>query len=144
MMNRDTNGGTVLEKSRSRDRIRDVRNLTLFTLAIGGISIIVMDIVIYPVTMFAINHTKAFSVVVRYLSLFLLLSLALGLLVRRVYFLRKNGLPALKIFSMMIMAPLKNIASFFFSLFAIAMTGAIIYFLLKYNTFFLYHLSNSL
>ena len=143
-MNPDLGENTVLEKSRSSDRIRDVRNLTLFTLAIGAIAIISMDIIIYPITMFAIHSTKVFSVLVRYFSLAIIIFLIVGILARRIYFLHKNGLSAQKIVVMMLRAPLRHLASFFFALFAIALTCVIIYVLLNYNNAFLYHLSSSL
>jgi hypothetical protein len=137
------NNETLFEKRRLRDRFREIATLAGFTLAVALISIAVMNLLIFPVTVFAVNHTAAFNFIVRDLSLFIIVALLAFLVGLRVYRLRKEGLPAAEIARYLLKRPFYYVAIFFFFIITSSVLVFVLYLLLSNNYYLLYKLTNS-
>ena len=136
------NNEILYEKRRLRDRFRDISTLAAFTLAVALISVIIMNLLVFPVTLFAVNHTGTFNFIVRDLSLFAIIGLLLFLIGIRIYRLRKEGLPAREIARYLVKKPFYYIAIFFFFIVTSVVLTLILYWLLGTNYYILYRLTN--
>lgn len=135
---------TELEKGKSGDRIRDVRNLALFVLAIALVCTVVMDILAYPLSLFAFYRKELFTTVVRYLSVSAIALYLVIIIIRRILFLSRNGIAPGRIMIILLRSPLRYITSFLFTFAAIGAVGILIYLLLNFNNLFLHTLGNIL
>ncbi len=124
-----------------RDRIRETITLCSFILAIAVLSTVLMDLLIYPLSKFAVSHTAAFNYIMKDLFWIVIISIFALLLARRIYILRKDGFSAAEILRRIGVKPLTVIAA---CMLVIACAGIIItllYVLLYYNYYFLYKLT---
>lgn len=136
------NNELLYEKRRLRDRFRDISTLAAFTLAVAVISLVIMNLLIYPVTVFAVNHTSAFNFIVRDLTIFTIIALLLFLVGLRVYRLRKEGIPASEIARYLVKKPFYYLAIFFFFILISSVLLLLLYLLLSNNYYLLYRLTN--
>lgn len=136
------NNGILYEKRRLRDRFKEISTLAAFTLAVAIISLVIMNLLIYPVTVFAVNHTGAFNFIVKDLSIFAIIALLLFFVGLRIYRLRKEGLPASEIARYLVKKPFYYIAIFFFFILTSSVLGFLLYLLLSNNYYLLYRLTN--
>lgn len=136
------NNEILYEKRRLRDRFREISTLAAFTLAVAVISLVIMNLLIYPVTVFAVNHTGAFNFIVKDLSIFAIIALLLFLFGLRIYRLRKEGIPASEIARYLVRKPFYYIAIFFFFILTSSALVFLLYLLLSNNYYLLYRLSN--
>lgn len=135
--------GNLYENRKLRDRFNDLVTLAAFTLGVAVLSVIIMNLLIYPVTVFAVRNKETFNFIVRDLSLFGLLALVLlsvGLKVRR---LKKEGLPEEEIARYMVRKPFHYLSIFFFFLFISSVLLLLLYLLFSNNYYLLYKITNS-
>ncbi len=88
----------LAEKATLKVRSRSLSVLALFTIAIAVISVIAMDILILPLSLFAINHTEIFSLIIRKATLVSVVCLILFFFIRRIIQLKHNSLSGTDIF----------------------------------------------
>ncbi len=130
------------EKSRLRDRSREILTLALFTLAIALISTLVMNILVYPVTLFAIHRKETFNVIITHLSLYGVIGLLAFLLAKKICRLRRDGLSAAKIISYLVRRPAHHLGIFMVFLAVSAVIIVFLYLLFSYNYYYLFKLTN--
>lgn len=80
------------EKAPLTDRARSLVVLALFTLAISVIATLAMDILVLPVSLFAVKYTETFSLIIRKSILYSFIGICLFLLIRRIVQLNRAGL----------------------------------------------------
>ena len=67
-----------LEKNATlKDRSKSLSVLALFTVAIAVVSVIAMDILVLPLSLFAVKHTEIFSLIIRKATLVSIICLLL-------------------------------------------------------------------
>lgn len=130
------------EKSRLRDRTREIVTLALFTVAVALISTVVMNVLVYPVTLFAIHRKEIFNVIIIHLSLYGVIGLLAFLLVKKIYRLRRDGLSAAKISSYLLRRPAYYLGIFLVFLAVSSVIIAFLYLLFSYNYYYLFKLTN--
>jgi hypothetical protein len=130
------------EKSRLRDRTREIITLALFTIAVALISTLVMNILVYPVTLFAIHRKELFNVIITHLSFYGVVVFLAFLLVRNIIRLRRDGLSSSKILSYLIRRPAFYLGIVMVFLAVSAVIIAFLYVLFSYNYYYLYKLTN--
>jgi len=54
-----------MEKTRILDRINDLKVLFFFVIAAAVVSLGIMDLIIIPITLFAVQHKELFTFIVR-------------------------------------------------------------------------------
>jgi hypothetical protein len=136
------NNEILYEKRRLRDRFKEMSTLAAFTLMVAIISLVIMNLLVYPVTVFAVRHTGAFNFIVKDLSLVAIIALLLFFIGLRIYRLRKEGLPASEIARYLLKKPFYYIAVFFFFIITSSVLVFLLYLLLSNNYYLLYRLSN--
>ena len=133
--------GNPFEKTRLRDRFKDISTLAAFTLAVALISLVIMNILIYPLTIFAVKKKELFNYIITDLSLFAILIALIAMLSLKVYRLKKDGLDIKSILAYLVRRPFYYLSLFFF--FALISSGIIffLYVILSYNYYLLYKIS---
>ncbi|MBN2158293.1 MAG: hypothetical protein JW807_02780 [Spirochaetes bacterium] len=137
------NNENLYEKRRLRDRFRDIVTLALFTLAVAVISAVIMNLLIYPVTVFAVRNRPAFNFIVTDLSIVALAALLATMLALKVHRLRKEGLVAKEIALYLVRRPFYYLSIFFFFLVATSALLFLLYVLLSSNYYLLYRMSGN-
>ena len=132
----------TVETHRIKDRMRDIFILFTFVILAAVASVIVMDILVLPITIFAVNFKSAFNFILSDLLWLVVVILLIGLLAVRVLVLRKNGLSFREILNHVAYRPFSALATFLMIMGASAVLIMIIYLLLSYNNYFIYKLIN--
>ena len=101
----------MYEKSGLKSRLKDTLILSSIFIISFIISMIMMDIIIFPIALFAINDGKVFTVIFKYSFWLLIILVLLYMILRMIFQLKKDGFPARYIFKSIIFKPL---LSFFF------------------------------
>jgi hypothetical protein len=135
--------GNLYEKKKLRDRFRDLTTLAVFTLAIAIISVVITNLLIYPVTVFAVRNKGTFNFIIRDLSLFGLLALVLLFIGFKVRRLKNAGLPGEEIARYLVRKPFYYISIFFFFILTSSVLLFLLYLLFSNNYYLLYKITNS-
>jgi len=136
------NRSDLYERSRTGDRIRDLATLAIFTILAAVVSLVIMDVVIYPLTLFAVKNTEAYTFIFTDILIFVVLAVLLLLMIRKIRILKREGRSAGEIAAYLCVHPLQNVLV---ALFLIAVSVIIILFLyiiLNQNNYMLYKLAN--
>jgi nitrogen fixation/metabolism regulation signal transduction histidine kinase len=115
------------EQKSNLSRIKELVTLTAFILIAALISIVVMDLLVLPLSLFAINQKSTFNFIIKDVSLFVILFIIILTLVFKVIRMQRDGLSPSQIAKYMLMRPLR--AMFTFML--ILVTGGIIIYILS-------------
>jgi nitrogen fixation/metabolism regulation signal transduction histidine kinase len=115
------------EQKSNLSRIKELITLTAFILIAALISIVVMDLLVLPLSLFAINHKSAFNFVIKDISVFVILFIIILTLVFKVIRMRRDGLSASRIVKYMLMRPLRAMLTFMLVL----VTGGIVIYILS-------------
>lgn len=134
--------GNSMEKTRLRDRMRDIFTLFAFVVLSALASLVVMDILVLPVALFAVAKKSAFNFILGDLAGLFVIALLAFLLVRRVLALRKEGLTPREIVNHIVYRPFSALATALMIIFAASVLIGVIYLLLSYNNYFIYKLIN--
>ncbi len=130
------------ERSGTRSRIREIKILGAFTLAIAVIATVVMDILIYPLCHFALTRTHSFNFLIRYGTLFILAAFILFLISRRIYRHRRNGLTWKAVILDLLKRPFSFLTVGLFIILLSGAMGGLLYALLYNNNRLLHNLFN--
>lgn len=136
------NHGNTMEKARVKDRMRDIFTLFAFVVMSALASLVVMDILVLPVALFAVAKKSAFNFILGDLVWLFLIALLAFLLVRRIIALRKDGLSPGEIARHIVYRPFSALAIALMVIVATAVLIGVIYMLLNYNNYFIYKLIN--
>lgn len=98
------------EKNSLSDRIKNLSVLAFFTVMLAIVSVIVMDILIYAISSFALNKTDSFTLVFKYGVLFFVIAAFLLTVFKRIRSYRRNNMPSGKIAAYLIKTPAKAAA----------------------------------
>lgn len=134
--------GNSMEKTRLRDRMRDIFTLFAFVVLSALASLVVMDILVLPVALFAVAKKSTFNFILGDLAGLFVIVLLAFLLVRRVLALRKEGLTPREILNHIVYRPFSALATALMIIFAASVLIGVIYLLLSYNNYFIYKLIN--
>ena len=135
------NNESMLEKSRLRDRFKGISTLAAFTIAIAVISIVVMNLLTYPVTVFAVKYKNAFNYIFKYFIIIGLITLFAYLVLATVYRLKKGGLSSREIALHILRKPFYALSIALFIIAASTAIIALLYILFSNNYYLLYKIT---
>ena len=126
------------EKKRYRDKLREIMTLFFFTIGACIISLIVMDILILPVALFAINKKNLFNYLMKDLLVIVIIILAVLFLARKIYGYMKDGLSMKEVAKYLLYRPVHLLGSFFLIVLLTSMVIMILYLILNFNNYQIY------
>lgn len=129
------------EKSRFADRMKEIGILCLFITGSALLATFIMDLLVYPVAIFAVNNKTLYTFMVRNISLALLLLVISVFIIRRVVMLRREGYGTAGILSRIARRMVSATVWLFICMGITGTVIAVIYFLLSYNYYLLYKLT---
>ncbi len=132
----------ILGKNRLKERIKEISILALFTIATAVISLILMDIIILPLTIFAISNVSLYTTLFKIVALFCIFFIPLYMIYIRVRELKKNGIKNKEVFKILLIKPVRFLAIFFFILFCTAVIVILLYILFDNNNYLMYRINN--
>ncbi|MBN1533497.1 MAG: hypothetical protein JXA20_12585 [Spirochaetes bacterium] len=135
------NNENLYEKSRIKDRFRDLATLAGFTVAVAILSVVVMDLLVYPLAVAATRNTEVFTALIKYTIVILPVLAVMGMQARRIVIMRREGIPGRTIAAILARRPLYHLAVFFIILLFTVLIAGALYLLLGYNYYLLYRLS---
>ncbi len=134
--------GNSYEKTRFKDRVRELFTLVLFITASLIASVILMDILIFPLTLFAVDNKGMFNYFIKHAIWISLLLIMIYLIVRKIYELRKGGMHTAAIIRRMALRPFKALSVIGVFLIIVSLLVYIVYFLMSSNYYLLYKIIN--
>ncbi len=132
----------TVETHRIKDRMKDIFILFTFVFMAAVAAVMIMDILVLPITLFAVNFKSAFNFILRDLLWLFVVLLFIALLAVRIIVLRRNGLNFREILNHVAFRPFSALATVLMILGASAVLIMIIYLLFSYNNYFIYKLIN--
>jgi hypothetical protein len=115
--------------------------LLIFIIVSALVSLILMNHIAYPLSLFAVHNPKLYTYIVKWSILFAIALYILFRLVRRIRISRAEGIPVLKSLSQSLLRRTKGFAFFCIALIAIIIFIIGLHLLLKYNYIILYEIS---
>jgi len=131
------------EKASLKNRSRSLSVLALFTVAIAVFSVIAMDILILPLSLFAVKHTEIFSLIIRKATLTSVICLILFFFIRRIIQLKRSSLSGTDI-SLYILRRAGHYTALIFTF--ISISGALIsllFYLISSNDLLIHRITGS-
>lgn len=97
------------EKSGFRSRLRETGMLSLIIIISFLISLIVMDIIIFPIAFLAVKNSLVFTYLFKCAFWVLISAVISYIIIKMIYQMRKDGFPASYIFKNIILKPLQSL-----------------------------------
>ncbi|HOW83952.1 MAG TPA: hypothetical protein PK573_15430 [Spirochaetota bacterium] len=88
------NIGSPYEKGTLKNRLRELATLASFTLSAALLSMVAMDLIALPLTLFAVNETQAFNKSIMVLIIVFASLITIYPLTRKILFLKRSGIDA--------------------------------------------------
>ncbi len=132
----------IYEKTGLLSRIKESFTLIIFIVFSLLISLLVMNLLIFPVAVFSINNKLIFSEIVKYLFFIILTVSIVFAFVRRIAFYKKSEMPNLQIVKLIILKPVSFLLFILIILFILFLLIVIINFVLQNNYYLLYKIIN--
>ena len=130
----------MYEKIGFKNRLKDALILSAIFIISFIISMIMMDVIIFPIALLAVNDGKVFTVIFKYSFWILIITVFLVTISRMIFQLKKDGFPAIHILKNIILKPF---LSFFFIIAVLLISIILILFfnlIYQYNNHLLYKL----
>jgi hypothetical protein len=122
------------------ERLREFRTLFIFIIASSIISLIVMNLLTFPIALFAVADPKLFTTAVKILALAMVVSFVVFKVIRRIRHSIVNGIPFLNAFTASFISKVKIGFSFMIIAFISIILIIAFYYILSHNYKILYEL----
>ncbi|HEY1405665.1 MAG TPA: hypothetical protein VF857_03560 [Spirochaetota bacterium] len=129
------------ESTGFKERMKEFRTLFVFILLSAIISLVVMNILVFPLALFAVKGSSAFSLVVKIFILVVVITYSGFRIFQRVRQSREDGIPVGRAFALSFSRKGKSISSIFLVVLLSVLLIGILFFMMKYNYIILYELS---
>ena len=139
-MNMNTNN--IYEKSGLVNRVKESGSIFLFIFIALIASLVIMNLLIFPIALFSINHNILFTAIVKVLFIIFITGSIGYLLIKKIIFYKKNDLSNSTIIKNIILRPLSFLLFLFFLLMIIFIIILLINFILQKNYYLLYKIIN--
>lgn len=136
------NGKYQFEKTGIKTRLSETSALFIFILIALIISLLVMNLLIFPIALFSVNNKETFTFIFNHLLRITIIGFLLYLLIKQIIFLKNEGFTGLQITKSVIKKPLSLLMTFLIVFVTCLILIVIIYIILKYNYYLLYKLIN--
>lgn len=130
-----------LDSKSFSSRVRDLVSISGFIIAASIISTLLMDLIIFPLTLFAINDVPSFNNLIKLLFIFFISAIILFYVITKSSKLRKEGRDTKYIILYLFRRPFYHIGLFFLILTLSALIIAAVYFLFSSNYYYLHRIS---
>lgn len=137
------NNSVNYEKRRYRDKTREILTLFIFTIGAGITSLVVMDLIILPLALFAIHKKEMFNYFIKDLMVVFIIIGALLLFARKIYGLVRDGYSIRETAKYLLSRPLGFLGSFLVIILLTALMILFLYLLLSFNNYQIYRFTNS-
>jgi len=131
-----------MEQTSIKNRMRDILTLFAFVVMAAVAALVVMDILVLPVALFAVAKKTTFNFILGDLTWLFLIAVLGFLLVRLVLALRKDGLSPREIIGHILYRPFSALAVALMVMVSSAVLIGVIYLIFSYNNYFIYKLIN--
>ena len=131
------------EKRKYKDRVKEIFTLFLFTIVIAVISLVAMDILILPISIFAINQKSVFNYIIKDVLIAAVFTIIVILFLRKIYRLYKDGNSLKDIFKYLLLKPLSLFGSFLIIMLLTFIIIFLLYIILNFNNDQIYQFTNS-
>jgi hypothetical protein len=132
----------LYEKTGLLNRLKESAVLFLFIFLSLLASLIIMNLVIYPVALFSIKNDKIFTNIVKYLFWFIISISIIYVLVKRFIYYKKNDLANIQIIKKILLKPASFLLFLLLLLISILIFILIINFILQKNYYLIYKIIN--
>ncbi len=126
------------EQKSNLGRLKELFTLSAFILIAALISIVIMDLLVLPISLFAINRKSAFNFIVRDVSIFVVLFIIILMLVLKIIRMHRDGFTTSQIIKYLLMRPLRAILTFFLILITSGIVITLLSLILNFNYYRIY------
>ncbi len=132
----------LYEKTGLKNRIKESGVLFLFIFLSLIASLIIMNLLIYPLVLFSIKNNGIFTYIVKNLFWLIIIASILYILVKRIIIYKKNELANIQIIKNIFIKPLSFLFFLLLLLVSIFVLIIVIYFILQKNYYLIYKIIN--
>ena len=122
------------------ERLREFRTLFIFIIASSAVSLLVMNLLSFPIALFAVTKPAVYTFAVKIFILVSIICFIIFRIIRRIQHTRDNGIPIVKAFSASIASKMRMLSSFLLVAVISIILIVLFYIILRYNYIILYEL----
>lgn len=138
VMNKDENR---YERESIKDRAKELSSLSFLTVIIAVISIFLMNMIVFPLSYFAVNNVTAFNIILKNISLLAVTGVIIMILAGKYKSLRRMGMDYTSILLYFLKRPVHYITMALFTIILFSLLIIIIYYLFSANYYLIYKLA---
>lgn len=136
-----SDGHNNLESRTIRSKVREITAISLFTIVAAASSILLADLIVFPLTHFAVNNVNIFNLIFKNLLLVLIIIILIYTLIKKYNKLAEEGLLTGPIILYFLKRPFHYIGLLFSFLFISIIMISVLYILFSLNYYYLYKIS---
>ncbi len=137
------NSPNLYEKPSLKNRFRELAVLALFTAAIAILSLLVMDALILPLSIFATGKSAVFTLIIKNVFFYGIILVLIALFIRKIIHLNRDGLSGAAVTKYLLQRPFHYLGLFFVFIFISSVIIFILYMLLSYNDLLIHRITGS-
>ncbi len=131
------------EKKRYRDRMKEFMTLFVFTVGAAILSLVVMDLIILPLTIFAVSKKEVFNYIIKDLLINIIIISFVIIIIKKIYNYKNEGFPAIEVIKHFLLKPVNMLGTFVVIFLLTSAIILILYLILNINNYYIYRFMQS-
>lgn len=129
------------ERGSLKDRIKELSSLGFLTVIIAALSVFIMNLVVFPLSYFAVNNVGTFNIILETFFFLFIIIVIIMLFYNKIKALKKMDMSSSSILIYFLKRPIHYLSIAFFFLFLCSILIITIYYLFSANYYFIYKLA---
>ncbi len=128
------------ERGSLKDRVKELSSLGFLTVIVAALSVFLMNLVIFPLSYFAVNNVNTFNIILENIFLLFTVLFIILLFYKKIKNLKKMGLQSASIFFYFMKRPFHYLSLLLFFIILSSLLVFTIYYLFSANYYMIYKL----
>lgn len=129
------------ERGSAKDRIKELSSLGFLTVIIAALSVFIMNLIVFPLSYFAVNHVDIFNIILKNFFFLFIITVIIMIFYGKIKTLRRMGFHSSAILIYFLKRPIHYLTIAFFFLFLSSILIITIYYLFSANYYLIYKLA---
>jgi len=129
------------ERGSLKDRAKELSSLGFLTVIVAAVSVFLMNIIVFPLSFFAVNNVNAFNIVLKNIFYLFIITFILFIFFNKIKNLKRMGLRLSSIVLYFIKRPFHYLSLFLFFILLSSLLVITIYYLFSANYYLIYKLA---
>lgn len=129
------------ERGSVKDRIKELSSLGFLTVIVAALSVIIMNLIVFPLSYFAINHVDLFNIILKNFFFLFIITAIIMIFYGKIKTLKRMGIKSSSIIIYFLKRPIHYLSIALFFIFLSSILILTIYYLFSANYYLIYKLA---